>query len=192
MTGKRQLQKAQTKEKITVSALKMYSENGFSTPTIAIANDAQVSHGSIFVHFPTADDLLIYSIERFSEEIGNELRMLTGSDDIAELLGMHIDVLIRHEDLYKRLIKESVYLPKEARSTLIAIQSALSFHFMQALEKAIDNGNIKDVPFHMIFNTWLGLIQYYLMNGDLFAPDGSVLEQYKDSLIKYFLKLIEK
>ena len=193
MAQKRQLQKTQTRDRITAAALKVYSESGFSTPTIAIANEAQVSHGTIFVHFPTVEDLLVRSLDVFSSEIGEELHLLSESgDDIAALLGMHIDVLIKHEDLYKRLIKETVYLPEEAKNTFIAIQSTVSFHFLQALEKEIDSGKIKDIPFHMIFNTWLGLVHYYLLNGDLFAPHGSVLLQYKDALIECFLTLIRK
>ncbi|MCL2295927.1 MAG: TetR/AcrR family transcriptional regulator [Methanomassiliicoccaceae archaeon] len=193
MSEKRQLQKAQTKEKITAAALKMYSENGFSTPTLAIANEAQVSHGSIFVHFPTVEDLLISSLDVFSKEIEKELLLLSDSDnDIATLLEMHIDVLIRHEDFYKRLIKETVYLPEETKNTFIAIQSTVSIHFLQALEKKMSEGKIKNVPFHMIFNTWLGLVHYYLLNSDLFTPKGSVLKQYKNSLIECFLTLIEK
>ena len=193
MTEKRQLQKAHTKEKITAAALKMYSENGFSTPTIAIANEAQVSHGTIFVHFPTVEDLLTWSLENFTKEIERELHSLPGSDnDISALLEMHLDVLIRHEDLYKRLIKEAVYLPEDARNTLVVIQSTLSIHFLQALEEEMNEGKIKDVPFHMIFNTWLGLVHYYLLNSDLFAPSGSVLKQYKNVLIECFLTLIRK
>jgi len=193
MAEKRQMQKTQTREKITAAALKVYSESGFSTPTIAIANEAQVSHGSIFVHFPTVEDLLISSLAVFSKEIERELHLLSGSEnDITSLLEMHIDVLIRHEDFYKRLIKETVYLPEEARNTFIAIQSTVSIHFLQALEKGMSDGEIKDVPFHMIFNTWLGLVHYYLLNGDLFVPQGSVLKQYKSTLIECFLTLIRK
>ena len=193
MSEKRQMQKAQTRERITAAALKVYSENGFSSSTAAIASEAQVSHGSIFVHFPTAGDLMTSSLETFSKEIEKELFSLADSvSDITSLLEMHMDVLIKHEGLYKRLIKEAVYLPEEARNTFIAIQSTVSIHFLQALEEEIGRGRIKNVPFHMIFNTWLGLVHYYLMNDDLFAPRGSVLELYKDTLIECFLALIEQ
>ena len=193
MSDKRQLQKTQTRERIAAAALKVYSENGFSAPTATIANAAQVSHGTIFVHFPTVDDLLMCSLDNFSSAIKNELGSLSEyGNDIGMLLEMHIDVLIEHEDLYKRLIKEAVYLPKEARNVFIAIQSMISIHFLQALEKEIEDGKIKDMPFHMLFNTWLGLIHYYLLNSDLFAPNGSVLKQYKNTLIECFLTLIKK
>ena len=191
--GKRQLQKEQTREKIIAAAIKIYSQQGFSAPTTAIAREAEVSHGSIFVHFPTVDSLLVCILDFFSHDIKAELHLLSESDDdIEKLLAMHIDVLIKHEDLYKRLVKEAVYLPEEAKNTFIAIQSTVSIHFLQALEHEISAGEIKAIPFHMLFNTWLGLIHYYLLNGELFALQDSVLTCYKNTLIKCFTALIKQ
>jgi len=193
MKETRRLQKAQTRERIIVAALKVYSEQGFSAPTTAIADEARVSHGSVFVHFPTVESLLLCLLENFSQDISTELHTLAASgSDIKRLLEMHIDALIKHEDFYKRLVKEAVYLPDEAKNTFIAIQSTVSIHFLQALEPEISKGEIKNVPFHMLFNTWLGLIHYYLLNGDLFAPQESVLKRYKTPLIECFLSLIKQ
>jgi len=193
MAGQRQMQKERTREKIIAAATKVYSEQGFSAPTTAIASEAQVSHGSIFVHFPTVESLLLCLLDSFSQDLTLELHALSESGgDIEKLLAMHIDVLIKHEGFYKRLTKEAVYLPEEAKNTLIAIQSTVSIHFLQALEREIDAGKIKSIPFHMLFNTWLGLIHYYLLNGELFAPRESVLLRYKDTLIKCFIALIRQ
>lgn len=193
MAGKRQLQKAQTREKIIAAAMKVYSEQGFSAPTTAIANEAQVSHGSIFVHFPTVESLLVCLLEIFAQDITAELHSLSESDNnIEQLLDMHVNALIKYEDFYKRLIKEAVYLPEEARNTFIAIQSTVSIHFLHALEHEMNVGKIKNIPFHMMFNTWLGLIHYYLLNGDLFAPHDSVLIRYKNTLIECFMALIKQ
>ena len=193
MKGKRQLQKAQTREKIIDAAIKVYSELGFSAPTAAIADKAQLSHGTIFVHFPTVDSLLVCLLEVFSQDINAELHSLAASgNDIAKLLDMHISVLIKYEDFYRRLIKETVYLPEEAKNTFIIIQSTVSIHFLQALEHEIDAGKIKNIPFSMLFNTWLGLVHYYLLNSDLFTPGKSVLTRYKNRLIQCFLALIRK
>ncbi|HWQ72650.1 MAG TPA: helix-turn-helix domain-containing protein [Desulfitobacteriaceae bacterium] len=193
MAGKRQLQKAQTRERIIAAAIKVYSEYGFSAPTTAISKEAQVSHGSIFVHFPTVESLLVCLLEIFSQDINAELHSLSeSSNDIEKLLDMHISVLIKYEDFYKRLIKEAVYLPEEAKNTFIAIQSTVSIHFLQVLEPEISAGKIKEVPFHMLFNTWLGLVHYYLLNSDLFAPRDSVLKRYKNTLIECFIALIKQ
>ena len=103
---------------------------------------------------------------------------------------MHINVLIRHENFYKRLTIDAGYLPDEAKNTFIAIQSTVSIHFLQALEHEMNAGRVKSIPFHMMFNTWLGLLHYYLLNGELFAPGESVLTRYKDTLKECFMALI--
>ena len=190
--GKRQLQKTQTREKIIAAAMKVYSEQGFSAPTSVIADEAGFAHGSIFVHFPTVESLLVCLLEIFEKEIEAELHSLSESGDIAKLLNMHINVLIKNESFYKHLITEAVYLPEEAKNTFIAIQSTVSVHFMQVLKHEKNAGRIKDVPFHMLFNTWLGLVHYYLLNSALFAPKESVLKRHKNSLVKCFTALIKK
>ena len=158
-----------------------------------IADEAQVSHGSIFVHFPNVESLMLCLLDDFSQDIKTELLSLSEyGNDIAKLLGMHIDVLIKHEDFYKRLVKETVYLPEEVKNTFIAIQSTLSIHFLQVIQPEINTGKIKDVPFHMLFNTWIGLVHYYLLNGEMFSPHDSVLIRYKDTLIKCFVSLIKQ
>lgn len=193
MAEKRRLQKAQTRGKIIAAAIKVYSEYGFSAPTTAIAREAQIAHGSIFVHFPDVENLLVCLLELFSQDISAELHSLSESgNDITKLLNMHINVLIKHEQFYIRLIKEAVYLPEEARNTFIAIQSTVSIHFSQVLEHEIKTGKIKKLPLYMLFNTWLGLVHYYLLNGDLFAPQDSVLKRYKNTLIKCYLALIKQ
>jgi AcrR family transcriptional regulator len=193
MANKRQIQKEQTREKILAAAIKVYSEQGFSAPTTIIAGEAQVSHGSVFVHFPSVESLLACLLDRFSLDINTELHSLRESGgSIEKLLAMHVDVLIKHESFYKRLIKETVYLPEDAKNTFITIQSTVSIHFLQALEHEIGAGRIKAIPFHMLFNTWLGLIHYYLLNGELFAPQESVLTRYKDALIECFMALIKQ
>ena len=68
--------------------------------------------------------------------------------------------------------------------------SLLLYHQCADLYEKIKK--IKDIPFNMIFNTWLGLIHYYLLNGELFAPQDSVLARYKNTLIECFMVLIKQ
>jgi len=193
MPSTRSLQKAETREKIIAAAFKVYAEQGFSAPTTAIAAEAQVSHGSVFVHFPTVESLIICLLDIFSRELNTALHTLSDSGgDIGRLLDMHIDVLARYEPFYSRLVKEASNLPGEARNTFVAIQSTAAIHFSQAMEPEISAGKIKDIPFHMLFNTWLGLLHYYLLNDDLFAPGESVLKRYKDTLATCYMALMKQ
>jgi hypothetical protein len=82
-------------------------------------------------------------------------------------------------------------LPKASRNTFIMIQSAVSFHLSQEAKREMDAGKIKPLPLPLLFNTWTGLVNYYLTNGDLFALQGSVIDRYGEMLIDYFMDLLK-
>lgn len=192
MKTKRQIQKEATRELILDTAYQVYADEGFDATTNKIAKAANVSHGTVFVHFPTVECLIICLLERFGSEINEHLHILSEEDESLEtFLAAHINVLIRYEDFYKRLISEINSLPQEAKYVFINIQSVVSFHLNQVIEREKNKEAIKDIPMHIIFNSWLGLIHYYLTNNYLFTA-GSVLTEHKDELILNYIKLIKK
>lgn len=102
----------------------------------------------------------------------------------------HLRGLTEFEPFYTRLVMEYRLLPSGARNTFIMIQSSISFHISQAAEKEMKEGRTILCPVHLLFNTWVGLVHYYLTNNDLFAPGGSVLERYGQQLIDYYMSLV--
>jgi len=188
---KRQEQKVQTRRKILDTAFRLYSAGGFSTPTNVIARESGLSHGAIFLHFPTREALQLQVLEKFTREIGDKLHELSKTGGkISDLLYAHIGVLEEYESFYKNLISEISNLPDGIKTLLIALHSVMSFHFGEVIEKEKKKGRIKNIPLHMLFNTWLGLLHYYLQNSDLFSSGTSVLKNRKDELVKYFILLI--
>jgi AcrR family transcriptional regulator len=191
LKSKRQLQKENTRKKIIETAYQVYSEQGFSATTAVIAKEAGVSHGTIFVHFSSLDELLCCLIQDFGDALGSEIhRLAETKDNIEELLKAHLDVLARHEKFYIRLIAERSLLPEDARLTFSNIQSIVAYHFNKVFER--ENNTIKNLPVHLLFNTWMGLVHYYLLNKDLFSPESPVLERYGPELTETFLELIKK
>lgn len=191
MSGKRQLQKEATKANILETAMRLYAKTGFSTPTNIIAQEAGVSHGAIFAHFTTREELQRSVLDRFSREAGEKLHNISVSEgSLSELLHAHISVLEQYEPFYKELISELPSLPAETKNIVIALQSILSRHFSVVMECGKRSGTVKDIPLHMLFNMWLGLLHYYLQNSELFAPGGPVLKQYKTELVNSYLALI--
>lgn len=190
--NKRQQQKIQTRTLILETAISYFGNNGITTSrTIDIAKAANISHGTIFSHFATQEELLIAVIEEFGERITNKLHESIDTNcSLYEALETHISILIEYEAFYTRLIIERRLLPENVLNTYIAIQSAISIHISQAAEKDMESGIIRKVPIHLLFNTWMGLINYYLTNGDLFSPDGSVLEKYGKELLTHYINLI--
>jgi AcrR family transcriptional regulator len=190
--SKRQAEKLNTRKKILETAYRIFSEKGFSVPTSIIAKEAGVSHGSVFAHFPTLNDLLICLLSDFGDKIGASLHILAEKcDSVESLLEEHLNVLEKYEAFYSRLISEKTRLPDEAKSTLLIIQSTVAFHFSSVIDRQIEEETVKKLPIHILFNTWLGLVHYYLLNKEFFSDsNGSVLRRYREELLSAYLNLI--
>lgn len=194
METKRQKQKQLTRNLLIEIAIKQFGENGIiTTKTADIAKLAKVSHGTVFAHFSTQEDLLISVIEEFGRRITKRLHELVDTNrSLYEILESHLKGLIEFEPFYTRLIIERRLLPESVRNTYIIIQSTISFHIGIVADKEIEQGGIRKIPIHLIFNTWIGLVHYYLTNGDLFSPNGSVLKEHSEELLKHYINLIKK
>lgn len=191
---KRQIQKKITRKHLVEIAIKQFGENGIiTTRTADIAKAAKVSHGTVFAHFSTQEELLISVIEEFGNRITQRIHELVNiNSTLFEVLDAHITGLIEFEPFYTRLIIERRLLPESVSNTYIIIQSTISFHISIAAEKEIEQGTIKEIPIHLIYNTWIGLIHYYITNSDLFSPNGYVLKKYRNELLQHYMNLIKK
>ncbi len=189
----RQKQKNLTRKNIIETAMQVFEERGFlNTPTSVIAKAANVSHGTVFMHFKTQEELLTAVLEEFGSRINKRLHELAqGKSGMREVLEAHIAGLAEFEKFYTGLVVEGGVLPKAARNTFTAIQSTVSIHISQAAEEEIAKGRIKQIPLHMIFNGWVGLVHYYLANKDLFSPEGPVLKRYGGELVLNYMALLE-
>ncbi len=193
MKIKRQLQKENTRIRIIETAYKVYSEHGFTATTAMIAEEARVSHGTIFVHFPSVNELLTHLIEDFGNKLALEMHNLAEKNDsIEKLLKAYLEILKKYESFYIHLISERSLLPEDVQMIFVNIQSNIAVHFNKVIEREIESKAVKNIPVHMIFNTWMGLIHYYLLNKDLFSPEKPLLERYEEELITTFLEFIRK
>jgi AcrR family transcriptional regulator len=188
----RQIQKEVTRRHIIETAVRYVADNGFSfSRTADIARAAGVSHGTIFAHFSTQSALFSAVIEEFGKRVTLRLHELAaGNGSLREVLEAHLKALTEYEAFYTRLVNEGRLLPPEARHTFILIQSCISFHISQSAEKEMAAGLLANCPLHLLFNTWVGLVHYYLSNNDLFAPSGSVLPRYGRQLVEHFMSLV--
>jgi len=186
------MRKQETRQLIIRTALRLFGAKGIlGTRTIDIARTAGISHGSIFSHFPTRDDLIATVIGIFGERATRRIHdHVDRNAPLIEVLSAHLVSIAEFETLYTRLIIESPLLSPLTRSTLVGIQSAISLHLADAALREMNEGIIKRIDIPLLFNTWIGLIHHYLMNSDLFAPGGSVLEKYGRILVSHYMELL--
>lgn len=185
----RQEQKQQTKERLLKSAFEEFSRGGIlATKTVEIARAADISHGSIFAHFPTREALLLAVIDEFGMQLGMQFQSQMKQGSLEEVLTTHIKVLKQWEPFYTQLVISAPHLPLEIRTSIFNIQAGIAGY----IEKALANQDFApQAPLHLILNTWLGLVHYYLANRDLFSVKGSVLKEKGPELIQFFINLIK-
>lgn len=99
---KRQEQKRLTRKHLIEIAIKQFGENGIiKTRTSDIAKAANVSHGTVFAHFSTQEELLISVIEEFGNRIAQRLHELVNTNSsLSEVLEAHITGLIEFEPFF--------------------------------------------------------------------------------------------
>ena len=190
--GLRQRQKRRTRHRLLQQALRLFARDGIvATPTAELARAAGVSHGALFVHFGSRDELVAAAVEEFAGGVVRRIHQLTeGSAGVREVLEAHLEGLSEHEDFYVRLVMEGPVLPPYARSTLVGIQSAIAFHLEIAARRDLAAGRLRRMELPLLFNTWLGLLHHYLSNRDLFAPGESVLARRGRELLDHYMSLI--
>ncbi len=188
----RAAQKQHTRQRVIDAATHLFATQGLaSTKTVDIAKHAGLSHGGVFVHFKSRDALLSEVVSSIGREITDRLHAtLQDQAELPMVLRTHLNCLELHETAYAAFLRESRLLPKEVLSAWIGVQSAISNYLQAPARVAIERGLIHDMPMHLLFNTWIGLVHHYLMNRELFDPDGSVLLRHGDQLIAHFISLI--
>ncbi|MBS0630192.1 MAG: TetR/AcrR family transcriptional regulator [Verrucomicrobia bacterium] len=185
----RKSQKQQTKAKVLQTALEEFSRGGLlTTKTLDIAKAADLSHGTIFVHFPTKEALMLAVINEFGMHLGIELKNKMKRGDLKSVLSTFISVLRLWEPFYTQLVICAPHLHEDIRTAIFNIQSGIAFYLGQALSQ---EGVPAKLPLHLVLNTWLGLVHYYLTNRELFSPKGSVLAEKGTELIQFFNQLIK-
>lgn len=161
------------------------------TKTADIAREAGLSHGGIFVHFSTKDRLLGEVVSQIGRDLTDRIHaMITTESDFRRVLEVHLACLARHEPTYTTFLRESRLLPRDVLRRWVGIQSAICEHLASVARRAMDAGELRRLPLHLVFNTWTGLVHHYLMNRELFSPHAPVLETRGAELIDYFTELL--
>ena len=193
-TTGRSRQKDLTRARLLEAAGRLVCAQGFlAFRTLDLARAAEVSHGTVFVHFPTREALLVALVEeRLAAVLRSIHARLESGADIGTLLRQHLEGLAPHEELYSWLVREQSGLPQELADALAGVNSTLSWHLTQAAARGRAAGTIKDVPDHFLFNCWIGLVHHYLANPGHFAPGASVIQTRGEELVRNFMNIISR
>ena len=188
----RKEQKDATQRRLVETALEFFGARGFAHANTAdFARAAHVSHGAVFLHFPTREALVLRVLDEFGNRLAAALGVaMQGELSLAGVLRAHLATLREYEPFYARLVQEGALLPAKARSMLFILHAAVSHRMRLAAQS--EAAALRAIPPHLLFNSWIALLHYYIGNRDVFAPGVSVLEAKGDELVAHFLTLVRK
>src|ERR1700722_9672400 len=110
--GLRERRKAQTRQRIADTALRLFTERGFDQVTVAeVAREAVVSEATLFNYFPTKEDLLFSRMGAYEARLVDAIRDRDGGTSAVAAL---TEFLLRpqHDRLSSR---DSKFLATMAR-----------------------------------------------------------------------------
>ena len=185
-------QKENTRQGLIQEALRLFSKNGIAVTTTAeVAKAMQISHGTVFIHFPTREDLILGVVDSFGEQLASALGSKFSSEmSLKQMLTAHLHVLSAFEDFYMRLISESPCLSPHIRGQVFAMNSSLSYRFFRAAQALMKTGELKKIDQVHFFNTWMALLHYSIMNRDLLSEQTPILQHKGPDILRNFYSLI--
>ncbi|EQA43581.1 transcriptional regulator, TetR family [Leptospira broomii serovar Hurstbridge str. 5399] len=185
-------QKEKTRQNLIETSRNLFAKEGISATTTAnIAKTLQISHGTVFLHFPVREDLILAVIDDFGHSLSDELRVnLEQESGIKGILTAHIKVLSEFEDFYYRLLTEMHSLPETVKGTIFMLNAAVSKKLYAAAEPLMSRGEIKKMERQLLFNTWMALLHYYIVNREHLGKTSPILKEKGNYLLKHFLNLI--
>jgi AcrR family transcriptional regulator len=185
-------QRAETRQRVLRAATRLVERRGFNgTRTIDIARATRLSHGAVFTHFPSREALDLAVAAELGRAITDRLAALVKEGaSLKEVLLAHVQCLSEAEDIYFHLLREGPLLPKAFARTWTAIQSAVAHHILDAAAVERTAKKLRSVQPHLMFNTWLALVNHYVINRELFVSDGSVMKKHGRALVDHYLALL--
>ncbi len=92
---KRSRQKKETRNRIVTAAMCLIADQGLSEfKTLGVAKKANISHGAVFVHFPSKEDLLNHTIETLgSSLISSVHEIVEDKRGLLSVLEAHLELL---------------------------------------------------------------------------------------------------
>jgi AcrR family transcriptional regulator len=189
----RQEQKENTRQGLIHAATGLFASRGISqTATADVAQTLKVSHGTVFTHFPTRDDLILAVIDQFGEQLAKEFEHCLVDKNLKEILNSHIKVLAEYEDFYFRLQSEINFLPAPVKSMVFMLNNAVSFKMFEAAQLLMKAGELKKMDRSQFFNTWIAMVNYHILNRELLTDKIPILKEKGTELIKHFLYIMKQ
>ena len=190
--NKRQMQKQKTREHILKIAKQEFIKKGFlNTTTTEIAQQAEIAHGTLFLHFKNKDNLIVEILDQELDGISSSIQDLVAqSADLEQMLIRYLNMLQKDEELFAVLARELPFYPPELRRKILFRDSIIRSHFHKVIESGSKNGDYRDLDVATAVTFLFGTINYYLSLRSIYVSEGSVIAKFKTKIVNTFKALL--
>lgn len=182
----REERKKVTREKIIRNATTILGEKGFVTvSTKDIAEASNVSHGTIFLHFNTKQELLYKILRSNVDSFRNAFVERCKAEDKQDIFIKElISVLIEFENILSRVYKDYFYLSNELQKTMDDLETLIKNEIFDNLKNHWSKSlNILDT--FILIDTFLAQVKSYLLEKNSSSVQ-SILKQRRGRILKLY------
>lgn len=192
---KRILQKQQTRALILEKAKNLLEETGaLKMNTADLARSCNISHGALFFHFKTKEELIFEIYKNKLQEIGNELYKIAFSqnqiDQLEVYLSEYLNFIAANEQFFSIVYREFAFYPLNLKREILSFELIIRNFFYTAVESGIKAGKIKKMDITTVLNFLFGLLNYYIYHRELFVKSGSVINQHSELIKNTFMQFL--
>ncbi len=139
--------------------------------TARIATGAGVAHGTVFLHFPTREELLDGIVMADGQADAAEVvPHLSGSPTLRALLDLHLRQLDAHLPFARMLARELPSLPAALRARVLVVRTPLAEAMRLAILRGQSAGQLRAGDPTTWLSFWFGAVERLLAHPDLFPP----------------------
>lgn len=158
MSSRRDERKARTRAAVLASARECFAIDGpAATSTQRVSGAAGVSHGTLFLHFPSREALIDAVVADFAADFESRLPPLASS--LADEFDAQLHLVAAEEGLHAQLLREEFALTASSRSRLRDLSERLRGRIVASYESERDRGDSRALSSRLFATTWIALLE---------------------------------
>lgn len=168
---------AERREQILDAALRLWTKTGFDATTVdALAHEAGIAKGTVYLYFRTKQELLAAAVERWSllpdlATLAPSFGELPLEEAVPRLVGQLWARLRAAAPLVGLLLRELALRPAEARQFLESVVLPANRAFAAFLEGRVRAGEARELDVFVAARSLVGMLMIFLWTQHVLGGD---------------------
>lgn len=174
-TGRKRASRAEREQQIMDAALRVFEKNGFEKSTTkAIAAEAGVSEGTLFIYFKTKRDILISAMRREIIDPLPELLMqgsISDEEIVRGLIANRLEMIRNHSGIIRLMLAEGLTNRDLQREFFLRIFTPGSSVAIEYLSRRMNDGAFRQMDPTTVVRMLISTIVGYGLARQIFNED---------------------